>query len=223
MDLPVTVGYKSLQKQTPKVNVYYPFVIGLANHQAELKINSTIVSTLNKTMIELGYHDSNLQEMVGEFEIKTNERNIFSLTLTVYSFTGGAHGMTIVKSLSFDVTTGKQYELKDYSNQIVITSRLYRQLFNRKLKIGKSNFLVNSLKLDPIKISTLLTIPWLFISNSMKSRPTFGDFHISLFPSSTFKISSSQMGRLKNYYLFDLLRTTSIHMLNAQIIMVSYP
>ena len=106
MDFPVAIGYKSLQKQTPKVNVYYPFVIGLANHQAEAKINSAIVSTLNKTMIELGYHDSSLIEMVGQFEIKTNERNILSLTLTVYSFTGGAHGMTIIKALNFDVIKG---------------------------------------------------------------------------------------------------------------------
>jgi len=51
--------------------------------------------------------------MIGEFEIKTNERGIFSLSLTVYSFTGGAHGMTIVKSLTFDVASGQQYELSD--------------------------------------------------------------------------------------------------------------
>ena len=64
-------------------------------------------------VIELGFYDENLIEMVGEFEIKTNERQILSLTLTVYSFTGGAHGMTLVKSLSFNVTTGKHYELND--------------------------------------------------------------------------------------------------------------
>ena len=131
MDFPVAIGYKLLQKQTPKVNVYYPFVIGLANHQAEAKINSAIVSTLNKTMIELGFHDSNLIEMVGQFEIKTNERNILSLTLTVYSFTGGAHGMTIVKALNFDVNTGKQYELKDLfkpeSDYVTVLSSIIQQ------------------------------------------------------------------------------------------------
>jgi len=113
MDLPVAIGYRILQKQTPKITIYYPFVIGLTNPQAEMKINSSIVSTLNKTLVELGFHDSNLQEMIGQFEIKNNQRNILSLTLTVYSFTGGAHGMTIVKSLSFDVLTGRQYELQD--------------------------------------------------------------------------------------------------------------
>ncbi|WP_017379233.1 DUF3298 and DUF4163 domain-containing protein [Paenisporosarcina sp. TG-14] len=131
MDLPVAVGYRILQKQTPKVNVYYPFVLGLGNIQAEMKINSAIVSTLNNTMIELGYNDSNLIEMVGQFEIKTNERNILSLILTVYAFTGGAHGMTIVKSLTFDVTTGKQYELKDLfkpdSNYVNVLSPIIEQ------------------------------------------------------------------------------------------------
>ena len=113
MDLPVAVGYRILQKETPKITVYYPFVVGLANQQAEIKINATIVDTLNKILIELGFHEANLQEMIGEFEIKTNERGIFSLSLTVYSFTGGAHGMTIVKSLTFDVASGQQYELSD--------------------------------------------------------------------------------------------------------------
>lgn len=131
MDLPVAIGHKILQKKTPKINVYYPFVIGLANTQAELKINSAIVTTLNKTMIELGYHEPSLQEMVGEFEIKTNERNILSLTLTVYAFTGGAHGMTIVKALSFDVTTGEQYELKDLfkpdSDYVTVLSKIIEQ------------------------------------------------------------------------------------------------
>lgn len=113
MDFPVYIGYKLLYKPSPKISVYYPYVLGLKNRSVEILINSSIVSTLNKILVELGYHDSNLLEMVGEFEIKTNERGILSLSLTVYSFTGGAHGMTIVKSLTFDVATGKQYELKD--------------------------------------------------------------------------------------------------------------
>lgn len=113
MDFPVAVGYRTFQKVTPKVTINYPLVYGLANHQAEMQINKAIIDTLNNTMVELGFHDPNLQEMLGQFEIKTNERGIFSLTLTVYSFTGGAHGMTIIKSLSFDVATGHQYELKE--------------------------------------------------------------------------------------------------------------
>jgi len=113
MDLPVAIGYRILQKVSPKITIYYPFVVGLANRQAETNINAAIVQSLNEILVELGYHDANLQEMLGQFEVKTNERGIFSLSLTVYSFTGGAHGMTIIKSLTFDVVTGRQYNLAD--------------------------------------------------------------------------------------------------------------
>lgn len=113
MDFPVTIGYWLLHNNSPKISVYYPYVMGLVNRQAELMINRSIVSTLNSILVELGYNDPNLVEMVGKFEIKTNERGILSLSLLVYSFTGGAHGLTIIKSLTFDITTGKQYELKD--------------------------------------------------------------------------------------------------------------
>lgn len=113
MDFPVMIGHRHIFRSSPKISIYYPYVFGLPNLQAAYLINHKIVATLNDMVIELGFYDENLIEMVGEFEIKTNERQILSLTLTVYSFTGGAHGMTLVKSLSFNVTTGKHYELKD--------------------------------------------------------------------------------------------------------------
>ena len=41
------------------------------------------------------------------YEIKNNQRGILSILLTVYTFSGGAHGLTVCKSITFDVTTGK--------------------------------------------------------------------------------------------------------------------
>ncbi len=52
-------------------------------------------------------------ELLAYYELKNNQRGILSLNLIVYSFTGGANGLTIIKSLTFDTKTGKQYELKD--------------------------------------------------------------------------------------------------------------
>ncbi len=113
MNFPVMIGHKHIFRHSPKISIYYPYVFGLPNPHAEFLINQKIVATLNAMLIERAFYDESLIEMVGEFEIKTNERQILSLTLTVYSFTGGAHGMTLVKALSFNVTTGKHYELKD--------------------------------------------------------------------------------------------------------------
>src|SRR5699024_10308944 len=52
-------------------------------------------------------------EMIGTYEIKTNERGILSLTLSNYAIAPQhANGLTINKSLTFDVKTGKTYQLK---------------------------------------------------------------------------------------------------------------
>jgi len=36
-----------------------------------------------------------------------------SLALINYAFSGGAHGLTIMRSLTFDVVSGKSYQLKE--------------------------------------------------------------------------------------------------------------
>ncbi|PPA72294.1 DUF3298 and DUF4163 domain-containing protein [Jeotgalibacillus proteolyticus] len=111
MDLPVTIKTESLINPAANIRVHYPMVTGLNNPVTERMINTAIIEQLNRMLLDLGYHDQNLQEMVGFYEIKTNERRILSLLLIVYSYTGGAHGLTLSKSLSFNVDSGKQYAL----------------------------------------------------------------------------------------------------------------
>jgi hypothetical protein len=113
MKLGVSIQMKKVPHASPKVKVYYPILFNLKNSNVQMKINHAILNTLNKMLIEQNYYDPSLQELMAYYEIKTNERGILSLNLIVYSFTGGAHGMTIVKSLTFDIETGKLYSLKD--------------------------------------------------------------------------------------------------------------
>lgn len=113
MDFPVSIITKRLPHASSKVVVYYPAVIHLQNAKAQSKINHTIVTTLNSVLVEQQYYDPSLVELQAYFEIKNNQRGILSLNLIVYSFTGGAHGLTIAKSLTFDVNTGQQYQLGD--------------------------------------------------------------------------------------------------------------
>lgn len=113
MDFPVSIRTEKLPNTPPHVNVYYPIVYNLDSQQAELEINRAIVSLLNKLLVEQNYYEPSLVELIANFEIKNNQRGILSLNLIVYSFTGGAHGMTVVKSLTFDTKTGKQYTLKE--------------------------------------------------------------------------------------------------------------
>lgn len=83
------------------------------NSEIQRKINHSIIHTLNEMLVEQSFYDDYLVELLASYEIKTNERGVLSLNLIVYSYTGGAHGMTVVKSLTFDTKTGKQYELKE--------------------------------------------------------------------------------------------------------------
>lgn len=128
LDLPVRIETKYIKKSSPSINVYYPIVTNLPHPAVEKKINGDIIHALNKLLIEQGFYSEHLVEMVGTYEIKTNERGVLSLSLTVYSFTGGAHGLTIIKSLTFDVKTGKQYALNDLfkpdSNYVKVLSEM---------------------------------------------------------------------------------------------------
>lgn len=131
MNLPTRIETKHIFKHSPSVNIYYPIVTNLTHPHIEKKINADIITVLNKLLIEQGFYNENLVEMIGYFEIKNNQRNILSLSLIVYSFTGGAHGLTLCKSLTFDVTTGKQYALKDLfkhdSNYVKVLSEIIKQ------------------------------------------------------------------------------------------------
>lgn len=110
-ELPVNIKNEFLLKN--KINIIYPQVFGFRNHLAEQKINKKILNNVDYLILKQGYYENNINEMIGKYELKTNQRGILSLTLINYAFTGGAHGMTYLSGLSFDVDTGENYKLKD--------------------------------------------------------------------------------------------------------------
>ena len=113
MDFPVSIATKKLPHAIPNVKVYYPVVTQLPNSNVQSKINHAIISALNKILVEQSFYDKDLVELLAYYELKNNQRGILSLNLIVYSFTGGAHGMTIIKSLTFDTKTGEMYSLSE--------------------------------------------------------------------------------------------------------------
>ncbi|MGG3799555.1 DUF3298 domain-containing protein [Metabacillus fastidiosus] len=98
--------------KTEKVSVFYPSLL-IQNKNIQLKINRQIQLTVRKLMEQQGVNNEYLVEMLGYYEQKTNERDIVSLTFNNYTFSGGAHGLTVIKSLTFNVKNGKSYELSD--------------------------------------------------------------------------------------------------------------
>lgn len=134
MDLPVSIVTKRLPHASKDVKVYYPVVTQLPNLNVQSTINHAIITTLNKILVEQSFYEKDLVELLAYFELKNNQRGILSLNLIVYSFTGGAHGMTIIKSLTFDTKTGKQYELKDLFKKGSDYEKKLSDIINQRIK-----------------------------------------------------------------------------------------
>lgn len=103
----------------PTKVVYYPRVSGMQNKQLQEFINNTILRQ-NQQLIneQTGNMDTTVVDLYGYYEIKNNQRDVLSLSLNNYVYHyHAAHGMTVIKSLTFDLQKGKQAELKDLFKQ----------------------------------------------------------------------------------------------------------
>ncbi|MHB1391491.1 MAG: DUF3298 and DUF4163 domain-containing protein [Clostridia bacterium] len=111
---PVRISTRRITTHDNMVTIDYPAVKDLESPTVQHRINRAIVSLVDMLMKEQGYYESQKVEMLGWYEIKTNERGILSLTIGNYAFTyPSAHGLTIVKALTFDLRSGDSIELKD--------------------------------------------------------------------------------------------------------------
>ncbi|MBO9597697.1 MAG: DUF3298 and DUF4163 domain-containing protein [Cohnella sp.] len=109
--LMLPIDIHALQEDNIKVSI--PYIAGGTTPEAADIMNQAIESTARELMKEQSYPNPDIQEMIGSFEIKTNERGVLSLSLLNYSYTGGAHGNTLQRSLTFDADTGRGYTLSE--------------------------------------------------------------------------------------------------------------
>lgn len=105
----------TITMKAPNIQIFFPKVIRLPNPSVEAHINQTIYNEVQSMIKAQGYHqDPANTEMQGSYEIKTNERGILSLSLSNYTYIKQhAHGLTLLKSLTCDVESGKFYTLKE--------------------------------------------------------------------------------------------------------------
>jgi hypothetical protein len=138
-----------------KTLVFYPLVTGLNNTISQQTINQTIMANLNQLLKERDFYEPSLVELQAWFEVKTNQRGVLSIALYVYSYTGGAHGMTTIKTLTFDTETAKIFTLnelfKPNSNyQEVLLNLIKVQVKTRNIPVisepitfpGKNNYYI---------------------------------------------------------------------------------
>lgn len=137
--LPVNIIVRHIQREG--IQIYFPEVVDLENKDVLRKINDKIVTRV-EYLIDEQFKQQGAEsfiEMIGTFEIKTNQRHVLSLTFGNYAYAANyAHGLTLMDSLTVDVETGNCYALQDLfkpNNQYVdiLSKEIQRQIIERDL------------------------------------------------------------------------------------------
>ncbi|MBU5255119.1 DUF3298 and DUF4163 domain-containing protein [Tissierella praeacuta] len=133
------IEIKTLKLDMNRLEIYYPQIYGLENIYVEDRMNNLILEAMYNQIAQQGYYENPETYINGTWELKNNDKGILSLTLINYAFSGGAHGLTIVKGLTFDIKNGRLYELKDLfkpdSNYIkVLSEEVEEQIEDRNIQ-----------------------------------------------------------------------------------------
>ncbi|MFY9312210.1 MAG: DUF3298 domain-containing protein [Tepidanaerobacteraceae bacterium] len=135
---PVMIKTRYLKKE--RLDVEYPSIEGLFNKNAEHYINSVLISIVNTLIEQTDYFQNPMTEVTGRYYIRTNNKGLLGISVEMYWFSGGAHGMTVLKSVTFNVTTGRIYRLQDLfkeSSDYVkrLTDIIKRQIQERDIPV----------------------------------------------------------------------------------------
>lgn len=114
LDLFFPVAVETFEYHWNGTTIYYPQMVKHSELHIEQKINRQIEKTV-KQLIEAQKVQQDIQtfdQMIGLYEIKTNERNVLSLTLTNYAIHAhAAHGLTLKVAMNFELKTGENWDL----------------------------------------------------------------------------------------------------------------
>ena len=105
----------------------------LADKNVEQYINSVIMGIVNNLIVNTGYYETH-DRCDRRYHIRTNEKGILSISIEMYWFAGGAHGMTVLKSVTFDVNTGRIYRLEDLFKENVAYVKPLSDIIKRQIQ-----------------------------------------------------------------------------------------
>ena len=135
---PVVIKTRRIKKE--RLDVEYPVVEGLADKNVEQYINSVLMGIVDNLIVNTGYYENPMTDVTGRYHVRTNEKGILSISIEMYWFAGSAHGMTVLKSVTFDVNTGRIYRLEDLFKENVdyvkpISDIIKRQIQERNIPL----------------------------------------------------------------------------------------
>jgi len=127
-----------------KLDVTYPHIEGMTNKVAQDKMNDLIKKRADnfidnmKKMLDIGKNDKNMAKM--EYGVNLMKDDLLSLTISTFSYTGGAHGSSIIEGYTFDLATGDLIRFSDKfkfdtKSRQVINEQITQQIHDRNIAI----------------------------------------------------------------------------------------
>lgn len=160
---PIVISTKAEASETAtlKLTIQYPEFKGLDNAEVQEKLNSMFAG-LAAAAKERAYE---IEKYIGEdeisrhikaegyfnYQVKYNRNGLLSIVVYDYEYTGGAHGITVQSSYTFDLATGREYELKDlFPENTDYVSIITKEVKNQMKDMGITEFLApfDSIKAD---------------------------------------------------------------------------
>ncbi|OXM16417.1 DUF3298 and DUF4163 domain-containing protein [Paenibacillus herberti] len=118
----------------PKIELLLPVVTLPGDEDAAASINASIRFAARTLLEDQGSLEDPRSQMLGYYEIKNNQKGVLSLSQFNYAFTGGAHGLTLQRSLTFINSEGKTVPLSGlFKKNANYVSRL-SELVARQIK-----------------------------------------------------------------------------------------
>jgi hypothetical protein len=111
-DKAVKIITKAIKK--PNMKFEYPSIVCMKDRAVQQRINMLISAEINRMLADTaGCETIPESQITGWYELKTNTNSVLSLSLVLYYYCGGAHGMTVISSMTFNTDTGILYNLDD--------------------------------------------------------------------------------------------------------------
>lgn len=129
------------QIQNTCTDVRYPQISGLKDEDVRNKINELIKNQVLGLIPQEGCDV--YQEIKGTYSVELNQKGILSIKFSVYTFRWhAANGLTVQKSITVNLETGKVYKLydlfkRDSGYRTVLTKIIKDQIKERDLPLIK--------------------------------------------------------------------------------------
>ncbi|MTI65681.1 MAG: DUF3298 and DUF4163 domain-containing protein [Firmicutes bacterium] len=108
----VNIVTKKIEK--PNIEVRYPQITNLENKLVEQQLNKKLKSRAISLMEDQERDQYNLVYMDASYNVKLNEKKLLSIYFNNYGYSkGAAHGGMLTNSITLDIKSGKEYEIKD--------------------------------------------------------------------------------------------------------------